>query len=97
MASPLVALYHAQESAEFMLISSNTRRLLFNSAMIAPKATRDSQGVAVMTQKKNCRLEKVALYTEGDLANPHRYRTKTLPAAGALPREEDFGEQMSLV
>ena len=42
-------------------------------------------------------LEKVTPYTEGGLANPHRYRTKTLPAAGALPREEDFGEQMSLV
>ncbi len=96
-ASPLTALYQAQDGDEFMLVSSNTRRLLFNSAMIAPKATRDSQGVAVMAQKKNCRLEKVLPYREGELANPHRYRTKTLPAAGALPREEDLGEQMSLV
>ena len=96
-ASPLTALYQARDGDEFMLVSSNTRRLLFNSAMIAPKATRDSQGVAVMAQKKNCRLEKVLPYREGELANPHRYRTKTLPAAGALPREEDLGEQMSLV
>ncbi len=96
-ASPLVALYRVADSAEFMIISSNTRRLLFNSAMISPKTTRDSQGVAVMTQKKNCRVEKVAPYIDGSLANPHRYRTKTLPAAGALPREEDFGEQMTLV
>ncbi len=94
---PLVALYQVADSAEFIMISSNTRRLLFNSAVISPKTTRDSQGVAVMTQKKNCRLEKVVPFHEGDLANPHRYRTRTLPAAGALPREEDFGEQMSLV
>ena len=80
-----------------MLISSNTRRLLFNTATIASKSTRDSQGVAVMTQKKNCVLVKALPYKEGELANPHRYRTKTLPAAGMLPREEDFGEQMSFI
>ena len=50
-----------------------------------------------MTQKKNCVLVKALPYKEGELANPHRYRTKTLPAAGMLPREEDFGEQMSFI
>ena len=70
--------------------------LLFNSAMIAQKATRDTQGVAVMTQKKNGYVQRVRPYREGELANPHRYRTKGLPAAGMLPREEDLGEQMTL-
>ena len=96
-ASPLAAVRAVTEEGEFMLISSNTRRLLFNTAMIASKSTRDSQGVAVMTQKKNCVLVKALPYKEGELANPHRYRTKTLPAAGMLPREEDFGEQMSFI
>ena len=94
--SPLVALFAIQQDGEFLIISSNTRMLLFNSAMIAQKATRDTQGVAVMTQKKNCYVQRVRPYREGELANPHRYRTKGLPAAGMLPREEDLGEQMTL-
>lgn len=95
-AAKVVDIVHVPEDAEFLIVSSNTRRLLFNSAMIAPKTTRDSQGVAVMTQKKNCFVERVVPFKDGDLANPHRYRTKTLPAAGMFPREEDMGEQMSL-
>ena len=32
-----------------------------------------------------------------ELANPHRYRVRSLPATGALLRAEDEGEQMSLL
>lgn len=94
--SPLVTLFAIQEDQEFLITSSNTRMLLFHSAMIAQKTTRDTQGVAVMTQKKSCYVAQVRPYQEGELANPHRYRTKGLPAAGMLPREEDLGEQMTL-
>jgi len=31
------------------------------------------------------------------LVNPYRYRTKTLPSAGMKMREEDLGEQLSLI
>ena len=33
----------------------------------------------------------------GTLAKEARYRTKSLPAAGAMPLPEDFGEQLSLL
>ena len=33
--------------------------------------------------------------TEELVANPHRDRTQTLPAAGQLPRPEDRGEQLT--
>ena len=32
-----------------------------------------------------------------ELANPHRYRVRSLPATGALIHAEDEGEQMSLL
>ena len=95
--SPLVALFDCREEAEFVLTSSAGRKLLFHSAMILPKTTRDTQGVAVMTLKKNQYLEKVEPYVEGMFQNPHRFRSKSLPAAGALMREEDYGEQLSLL
>ena len=93
----LAGFFECGEEDEFVLTSSARRKLLFHCAVILPKTTRDTQGVAVMTLKKNHFVEKVERYAEGMFANPHRFRTKTLPAAGALMREEDFGEQLSLL
>ncbi|MBR6790082.1 MAG: topoisomerase IV [Oscillospiraceae bacterium] len=94
--SPLVAIFTAEEGIEYVLTSNQKRKLILNPDMIAAKATRDNQGVAVMTLKKNGRIESVAPLTESTFVNPHRYRTKTLPAAGAILRQEDLGEQLSL-
>ena len=72
------------------------RMLLVHTGALAVKSTRDTQGVAVMTQKRGQRLAKVTPYVEGSLQKPHRYRTRTLPAAGSLPAAEDQGEQLTL-
>jgi len=42
-----------------------------------------------MTQRKNHRLLDMCRFEEGMLANPHRHRARSLPAAGAMP---DAGE-----
>ena len=94
--SPLLAVSVPQEGQEYILTSSQKRKLIFNPAMIAVKATRDNQGVAVMTLKKNGFVEKVETLTEQSFVIPNRYRTKTLPAAGGIVREEDLGEQLTL-
>ena len=57
--SPLVYLSVPAEGGEYVLTSSQKRKLIFNPAMIASKTTRDNQGVAVMTLKKNGFVEKV--------------------------------------
>lgn len=94
--SPLAALFVETEPQEYVLTSSAVRKLLFNSAVISEKTTRDTQGVAVMTLKRNHFVETVEPYRQEMLANPHRFRTKNLPAAGATVREEDLGEQLKL-
>ena len=94
--SPLVYLSVSAEGGEYVLTSSQKRKLIFNPAMIASKTTRDNQGVAVMTLKKNGFVEKVEPLRENTFVSPHRYRTKTLPAAGMTVREEDLGEQLTL-
>ena len=48
-----------------------------------------------MTQKKNHKLESMHFYTEGEFEKPWRFRTKNLPAAGALPGSGDNTEQIS--
>ena len=64
--------------------------------LVNPKSTRDTQGVAVMTLKKNHFVASVKPFKEGMVENSHRFRTKTLPAAGALLRAQDKGEQLTL-
>lgn len=92
----LAAIRCIKEDTELVIKSSNGRMLLFNTASISPKTSKDSQGVAVMTQKKGHRVVEVLNYTEGMFAKPHRYRTRNLPAAGMLPSAEDQGEQLTL-
>ena len=94
---PLAKLLFLPEDTELAIRTSAGRMLLVNTAQIAAKTTRDSQGVAVVTLKKNQTIASVVPAETLELANPHRYRVRSLPATGALIRAEDEGEQMSLL
>ncbi len=92
----LCKIIHINEDCELLMKSSGGRMLLLHTGALQPKTTKDNGGVAVMTQKKGQRLYEVVPFTEGMLAKPHRYRTRTLPAAGSLPSAEEQGEQLKL-
>lgn len=92
----LAAMYYIAEDAEFALTSSAKKRLLVHTSMVSEKATRDTQGIAVMTLRKNHFVESAEPFDETTMANPHRFRSKNIPAAGSPLREEDFGEQLKL-
>ena len=94
---PLTCIRHVPEDTDLVLESTSGRLLLINTGSVAPKTTKDTQGVAVMSMKKNHILKNVRPYHEGEFAKPYRYKTKNLPAAGALLSAEDEGEQMSLI
>ena len=77
-------------------LSLKTRLVLFHTGLIAPKTTKNTQGVQAMNLKKGQRLMSVRLYEEGMLQNPNRYK-KNLPALGALPEAgESVGGQLEL-
>jgi len=95
--SPLVAIRQVEPGTEYVLTSTQKRKLILNPDMVPLKTTRDTQGVAAMTLKKNALLESVSDLKEDTFKNPNRYRVKALPAAGATLRPEDVGEQMSLM
>ncbi len=77
---------HFTEDCDILLKSTNGRMLLVNTASVPAKATKDNGGIAVMTQKKGQRIFTAEPYQKDTFDNPHRYRTKNLPAAGALPQ-----------
>ena len=95
--SPLRAVFHLTEEEQIALYATDGRCLIFSTAQLAVKTTRATQGVAVMSLKKIAVLERAARLTESGIQNPARYRTRTIPAAGALLREDDLEEkQMTL-
>ena len=94
--SPAAAMLHIESDVELVIISSAGRHLLINTGAISPKATKDTQGVGVMSLKKGQKVMTVRAYKEGEFAKAYRYKTKNLPAAGALLSAEDKGEQLEL-
>ncbi len=91
--SPLAAAMVLEEDAQIALYSSDGRAAVFSTAQLLPKTTRNTQGVAVMTLKKKAVLQDARLLEESGIANPGRYRTKTIPSAGMLLKEEDSADK----
>ena len=95
--APLVSAFYLKEDAEYVLTSTAGRVLLVNTGAISIKTTKDTAGVNVMTLKKYHKVQSARPYVEGEFAKPYRYRTKTLPAAGATLSADDTAEQLSLL
>ena len=94
--SPLVTLLHLKEEQELVLYSSEVRALIFNTALLTPKATRTTVGVQLMTLKPKYRVQGVCPLQESTITNLSRYRCRAIPAAGALLKEDD-SDQMKLL
>ena len=81
------------EDRELALLTNEPRALLVHTALLTPKTTRGTQGVQVMNIKPKYHLERLAEVADTGIANQARYRTRTIPAAGALLRPEDSEEK----
>ena len=96
--SPLTAVLLLREDLELAVYSTEPRALIFNTALLSPKTTRSTQGVQVMTLKPKYRLAVAKPLEDTGITNLGRYRCRSLPAAGALVREEDGEDkQMQLL
>ena len=96
--SPLVAALLLEEDLEMAVTSTEGRCLIFHTASLAPKSTRATQGVNVMTLKPKYRVADARPLADTPIVNAARYRARSLPVAGALLKEEDRGEeQMTLL
>lgn len=91
--SRLVAILPLTEDRELALLSTEPRALIFHTSLLLPKATRSTQGVAVMTLKPKYQLQRVCAPEESGIVNLPRYRARSIPGTGALLRPEDRGEE----
>ena len=81
------------EDTELALETNEPRALLVHTSLLAPKTTRSTQGVQVMNIKPKYRLERVLNAAECGIINAARYRTRSIPAAGAVLKPEDSEEK----
>ncbi|WP_295857776.1 DNA topoisomerase (ATP-hydrolyzing) subunit A [uncultured Oscillibacter sp.] len=91
--SPLALIRRLDGEEELAVYSTEPRAVIFNTALLAPKTTRTTQGVALLTLKPKYRLERAVPVEESGIVNRARYRVRAIPAAGALVRAEDSEEK----
>ena len=91
--SPLIKAVALDADEQMVVYSTDGRAAIFSTAQLLPKTTRNTQGVAVMTLKKKATLRDAVLLSQSGIVNESRYRTKTIPSAGALLKEEDSAEK----
>ena len=91
--SPLVTVTALDADEQMVVYSSDGRAAIFSTAQLNPKTTRNTQGVAVLTLKKKTVLTGAVLLDRSGIVNQSRYRTKTIPSAGSILKEEDSPEK----
>lgn len=93
--SPLVSAVFIQNDCDILLRTSNGQALLFNTAEILTKSTRDTQGVQVISLKKNSVLSSAEAVTVEDAPNLEKYRAKTLPCSAKTAKDLGDANQLS--
>ncbi len=89
--SPLAGMLYIKEDIDIMLISTADKALTVNTGNIPEKTTRSSQGVNTMTLRRGATIKELHIADSSGIANISRYRSKNIPAAGAVIRDEDKG------
>ena len=96
--SPLKTVMVLDGECELAAFSTDGRAIIFTTALLAPKTSRTTQGVALMSIRPRQRLECARPLSETSIKNAARYRVRSIPALGALLRDEDREEQqLSLI
>ena len=91
--SPLVSVMAFSADEQVVLYSSDDRAMIVSTALLLPKTTRNTQGVAVMGLNKKAVLKRVTTLESSGIVNQSRYRCKSLPSKGSLIKEEDSSEK----
>ena len=91
--SPLVAAFAFAVDTQMAVYTTDGRCVIFSTAQLLPKTTRNTQGVSVISLKKKAAVNAAVPAETSGIVNLSRYRTRTLPSAGALVKEEDAQEK----
>ena len=93
--SPLVEVLSMDADEQVALYSTDGRAAVVSTALLLPKTTRNTIGVAVMSLKKKAVLSRVKRLEESGITNVSRYRCRTIPTAGSLLKDDDASEKQT--
>ena len=91
--SPLKTAMVMNADEQVAVYSTDGRAVIFSTAQLLPKTTRNTQGVGVMSIKKKAAVSHAERVSDCGIVNQSRYRTRTLPSAGAILKPEDAPEK----
>lgn len=91
--SPVKSVLSFEEDTQIALYSSDGRALVVSTALMSPKTTRNTIGVSVLTLRKKAVLDRVVALDDSGIVNAARYRSKNIPAAGAVLKDEDVSQK----
>ena len=93
--SPLRTCLALDADEQLVVYATDGRAAIFSTAQLLPKTTRNTQGVAVLSLKKKATLDYAVKLEESGIVNQSRYRSKTIPTAGAVLKEDDSPEKQT--
>ena len=91
--SPLVEAFAMKEDTQMAVYTTDSRAVIFSTAQLLPKTTRNTIGVSVVSLKKKAAVSGVQLLADCGIVNQSRYRSRNIPSAGAPLKEEDAPEK----
>ena len=91
--SPLKSVLAFDTDEQVAIYTTDGRGAIVSTAQLLPKTTRSTQGVAVVSLKKKAALLRACRLEESGIVNQSRYRSKAIPTAGTLLKEEDAPEK----
>ncbi len=89
----LVSMHWIAEDGDFIAVrtdgSGEKTVVLFNSALVSEKVTRNTQGVQVVRLKRNSLMSSMLPAEQLDLRKQQSYRTEVIPVSGGKIHEKD--------
>lgn len=82
-----------QTDAQVVVYTTDDRAAIISTAQLLPKTTRNTIGVSVISLKKKALLKAAVMLEECGITNQSRYRSRTIPTAGVILKQEDSQEK----
>ncbi|MDE5764563.1 MAG: topoisomerase IV [Ruminococcus sp.] len=95
--SVLISAVFVAGDTDVLLRTSDGHALVCNTGMILPKSTRDSQGVQVISLRRNAVLESAEVIPEEKANEFEKYRVSTVPSAGKPEKDTGEANQLTFV
>ncbi|MBE6941534.1 MAG: topoisomerase IV [Ruminococcaceae bacterium] len=91
--SKLVEVFAMTEDTQMAVFTTDSRAVIFSTAQLLPKTTRNTIGVSVVSLKKKAAVSQVQKLADCGIVNQSRYRSRNIPSAGSPLKEEDAPEK----